>query len=106
MSLYDARRRRNAIAMGLSVAATGFGLGWLILILGALVWDGLGGLSARVCTETTPPPGSTGGLLNAIVGLNPAARSAISFNGSDIGGEPPYSIVRRGLTMHARSDDA
>ena len=38
-------------------------------------------------------------LLNAIVGLNPARRSAISFDGVDIGGEPPYQIVRRGLTI-------
>jgi branched-chain amino acid transport system ATP-binding protein len=38
-------------------------------------------------------------LLNAIVGLNPARRSAISFDGAEIGGEPPYSIVRRGLTI-------
>jgi len=38
-------------------------------------------------------------LLNSIVGLNPAGRSAISFNGADIGGEPPHQIVRRGLTI-------
>ncbi len=38
-------------------------------------------------------------LLNSIVGLNPAGRSTINFEGADIGGEPPYSIVRRGLTI-------
>jgi phosphate transport system permease protein len=38
------------------------------LILGALLWQGLGGLSPRVFTEMTPPPGSAGGLLNAIAG--------------------------------------
>src|SRR5262245_25054201 len=38
-------------------------------------------------------------LLNSIIGLNPAPRSAISFNGFDIGGEAPYRIVRRGLTI-------
>jgi len=68
MSFYAARRRRNAIAMGLSVAAAVFGLAWLALILGALLWQGLGGLSPRVFTEMTPPPGSAGGLLNAIAG--------------------------------------
>jgi phosphate transport system permease protein len=68
MSSYAARRRRNAIAMGLSVAATLFGLAWLALILGALLWQGLSGLSPRVFTEMTPPPGSAGGLVNAIVG--------------------------------------
>jgi phosphate transport system permease protein len=66
--LYAARRRRNAIAMGLAWAATALGLGWLVLILGALLFEGLGGLSLRVFTEMTPPPGSAGGLLNAIVG--------------------------------------
>src|SRR3982750_1936463 len=68
MSFYAARRRRNAVAMGLSIAAAVFGLAWLALILGALLWQGLGGLSPRVFTEMTPPPGGSGGLLNAIAG--------------------------------------
>ena len=67
-SLYAARRRRNTIAMSFSVAATAFGLGWLVLILGVLVWQGLGGLSLKVFTEMTPPPGQDGGLLNPIIG--------------------------------------
>jgi phosphate transport system permease protein len=66
--LYGARRRRNAIAKGLALLATLFGLGWLVLILGVLRWDGFGGLSLQVFTEMTPPPGSDGGLLNAIAG--------------------------------------
>ena len=65
---YAGRRRRDRIATGLSWLATAFGLGWLILILGVLVWEGVGGLSLQVFTEMTPPPGSSGGLLNAIVG--------------------------------------
>jgi phosphate transport system permease protein len=68
MALYDKRRRRNAIAMGLSIAATVFGLGWLVSILGVLVWEGASGLSLDVFTQMTPPPGSAGGLLNPIVG--------------------------------------
>lgn len=68
MSLYASRRRRNSIAMGLSFAATAFGLGWLLLILGVLFYEGFSGLSLAVFTEMTPPPGSAGGLLNAIVG--------------------------------------
>jgi phosphate transport system permease protein len=67
-SLYSARRRRNTIAMGMSFAATAFGLGWLVLILGVLLYEGFSGLSLRVFTEMTPPPGSSGGLLNAIFG--------------------------------------
>jgi phosphate transport system permease protein len=65
---YAARRLRNAIATVLSFAATAFGLGWLVLILGALLWKGFGGLSVAVFTQMTPPPGSAGGLLNPIVG--------------------------------------
>jgi phosphate transport system permease protein len=67
-SLYAGRRRRNRIAMGLSLAATMFGLGWLVLILWELLWQGLSGLSLAVFTEMTPPPGSDGGLLNPIMG--------------------------------------
>jgi phosphate transport system permease protein len=65
---YAARRRTDAIAMGLSFAATLFGLGWLVLVLGALLWHGVGGLSLAVFTQMTPPPGASGGLLNPIIG--------------------------------------
>jgi phosphate transport system permease protein len=66
--LYAGRRRRNAIAMGLSLISTAFGLGWLVLILSALLWEGFSGLSLNVFTELTRPPGSNGGLLNPIIG--------------------------------------
>lgn len=67
-SLYAGRRRKNFIWMGLAVAATAFGLTWLVLILAALVWNGIGGLSLDVFTKTTAPPGVVGGLLNSIIG--------------------------------------
>jgi phosphate transport system permease protein len=67
-SPYAGRRRRNAVAMGFSVAATLFGLGWLVLILSVLLWEGFSGLSPAVFTQMTPPPGSAGGLLNPIFG--------------------------------------
>jgi len=67
-SHYAARRRRNRIMMGLSLAATLMGLAWLVVILAVLLWEGLSGLSLAVFTEMTPPPGGTGGLLNPIVG--------------------------------------
>jgi phosphate transport system permease protein len=67
-TLYNARRRRSGIAMGLSLAATLFGLGWLVLILGVLLYEGFSGLSLKVFTEMTPPPGADGGLLNPIMG--------------------------------------
>jgi phosphate transport system permease protein len=65
---YNARRRSNAAAMGLALAATVFGLGWLVLVLGALLWKGFSGLSPTVFTQMTPPPGASGGLLNPIIG--------------------------------------
>jgi phosphate transport system permease protein len=67
-NLYARRRRRNSITMALSLGATLFGLGWLVMILATLLWEGFSGLSLRVFTEMTPPPGSAGGLLNPIVG--------------------------------------
>jgi phosphate transport system permease protein len=68
MSLYDTRRRRNTVMMGFSFGATIFGLAWLVLILAVLLWEGFSGLSLAVFTQMTPPPGSSGGLLNPIMG--------------------------------------
>jgi phosphate transport system permease protein len=68
MDRYRRRRLRNTIVLALSVGATGIGLGWLVLILGSLIYEGLSGLSPAVFTEMTPPPGADGGLLNPIVG--------------------------------------
>jgi phosphate transport system permease protein len=68
IALYNRRRRRNRLAMFCSLAATLVGLGWLVLILAVLLWQGFGGLSLKVFTEMTPPPGADGGLLNPIFG--------------------------------------
>jgi phosphate transport system permease protein len=68
MALYDKRRRRSGFYLGLCYASTIFGLGWLVVILGTLLWEGFNGLSLAVFTQMTPPPGSEGGLLNAIIG--------------------------------------
>ena len=67
-SLQTSRKLRSAIAMGLCWASAAFGLLALALILGALLWNGFAGLSLDVFTKMTPPPGASGGLLNAIVG--------------------------------------
>jgi phosphate transport system permease protein len=67
-ALYASRRRRNVVWTALSYAATVFGLTWLVLILGSLIWNGIGGLSLDVFTKMTAPPGVAGGLLNSIVG--------------------------------------
>src|SRR5258706_11622653 len=58
----------NTISMSLSVAATACGASWLVLNLGTLIWNGVAGLTLAVFTESTPPPGSAGGLANAIIG--------------------------------------
>jgi phosphate transport system permease protein len=65
---YSSRRSHDIVATVLATGATLFGLGWLVLILGALLWKGFGGLSVAVFTQMTPPPGSSGGLLNPIFG--------------------------------------
>ena len=67
-ALYARRRLRNTMAQGFAYAATAFGLGWLVLILAVLLFHGFDGLSLAAVTQNTPPPGSEGGLLNAIVG--------------------------------------
>ena len=63
-----ARRVNNSIFLGLSIGAALLGLLALVFILAALLWNGLAGLRPSVFTEMTPPPGSAGGLLNAIYG--------------------------------------
>jgi phosphate transport system permease protein len=68
MSRYAQRRRINFVSISLCYAAAAFGLGFLLLILIALVGKGIGGFSLDLFTQMTPPPGSQGGLLNAIYG--------------------------------------
>jgi phosphate transport system permease protein len=65
---YTRRRLINIIGLALSFLAMIFGLFWLGWILFTLVRYGLHGLSIQLFTATTPPPGSPGGLLNAIAG--------------------------------------
>lgn len=45
-----------------------FGMFWLIWILVTLVQHGFSGFQLPIFTEMTQPPGSNGGLLNAIIG--------------------------------------
>jgi phosphate transport system permease protein len=66
--LYGQRRVTNAVALGLSMAAAAFGLFWLCAILWSLFYNGLSAIDLELFTASTPPPGSDGGLLNAIFG--------------------------------------
>ncbi len=68
INLYTRRRIINATGLLVSVLAMAFGLFWLCWILLTLLQNGLPALTSLVFTQMTPPPGSSGGLLNAIVG--------------------------------------
>jgi phosphate transport system permease protein len=67
-NLYLRRRIINQVNLTLSVAAMLFGLFWLVWILWTLLVNGLPWLDSKVFSQITPPPGSSGGLINAIVG--------------------------------------
>lgn len=62
------RYRTNTIVKVLCVAATALALVFLASILFTLLIRGFAGLSLTVFTTSTLPPGSHGGLLNAIIG--------------------------------------
>ena len=66
--VYRRRSMLNKVMLTLSMAALVFGLVWLVWILAVLVIKGGGALSLTLFTESTPPPGQAGGLLNAIMG--------------------------------------
>ena len=68
MSRRGVRKFYNGAFLALSVFATVGGLLCLAAILWTLITHGVAGLSAQVFTQMTPPPGSAGGLLNAIYG--------------------------------------
>jgi phosphate transport system permease protein len=64
-------RRRyltNSVVKALCILATIIGLAFLASILFTLLYRGIGGLSLTLFTTSTLPPGSNGGLLNAIIG--------------------------------------
>jgi phosphate transport system permease protein len=62
------RKIKATVALAASGVATAIGLAFLAAILWTLFSRGIGGLSWSVFTQTTPAPGSSGGLLNAIYG--------------------------------------
>ena len=68
MSRRFRRKVMNVVALSLSGVATLIGLAFLAAILWTLFKNGIAGMSAPIFTQSTPPPGSTGGLLNAIYG--------------------------------------
>ncbi|MHB1204236.1 MAG: phosphate ABC transporter permease PstA [Rhodospirillaceae bacterium] len=80
MTLYERRKMKNRLALAASGVAALIGLFWLVAILGTLIINGVSSLSLTLFTESTPPPGNNGGLLNAIYGS-----AVMSFFGILIG---------------------
>ncbi|KGM56104.1 phosphate ABC transporter permease [Lysobacter daejeonensis GH1-9] len=66
--LYAYRRVKNLAAQALAVAATVFGLFWLVWIVWTTLTKGLASINMDLFTQMTPPPGETGGMLNAFFG--------------------------------------
>jgi phosphate transport system permease protein len=62
------RRAADLVAMAFAMAATLFGLLWLVWILWTTLRQGAAALSPALFTQMTPPPGESGGLLNAFYG--------------------------------------
>jgi len=66
--LYFRRRLANTTFIVLSLGAAVFGLIWLTFILWELLANGVAALGPHLFSESTPPPGTPGGLANAIFG--------------------------------------
>jgi phosphate transport system permease protein len=68
MQIYRRRRLSNTLAIAFALSATLIGL----IVLGAILWallaNGFAAIGVKMFTEMTPPPGSDGGLVNAIFG--------------------------------------
>jgi phosphate transport system permease protein len=95
-ALYARRRAANVIFITLSLGAALFGLVWLAFILGTLLKDGVAALSPTLFTLDTPPPGSAGGLRNAIFG------SVVMSLGAVILGTPIGLFAGTYLAEYAR----
>ena len=66
--LYRRRLVVNRFNLLMSLAAMAFGMAFLLWILAQLALAGFSALGPALFTQTTPPPGSSGGLANAIAG--------------------------------------
>ena len=65
---YRKRLFVNRFNLVMSLGTMGFGMFFLLWILGVLFWQGFSALSPTLFTQMTPPPGAAGGLANAIFG--------------------------------------
>jgi len=97
-ALYFRRRLANLVFIVLSMGAAVFGLVWLGFILFALFKNGFSAMSVSLFTEITPPPGSAGGLLNAIFGSVVMSLGAVAL------GTPIGLFAGTHLAEYARHD--
>lgn len=67
-SLYATRRAKNLFAQVLATGAAVFGLFWLVWIVWTTLRYGIASINTALFTQMTPPPGETGGMLNAFFG--------------------------------------
>ena len=96
--LYFRRRLANMVFIALSLGAALFGLVWLAFILGALLKEGVAALSLTLFTQPTPPPGTAGGLSNAIFGSVVMSLGAVAL------GTPIGLFAGTHLAEYARHD--
>jgi len=68
VSRYRRRLLVNRFNLAMSLATMGIGMLFLFWILAVLFMNGLQALSPALFTQSTPPPGSAGGLKNALYG--------------------------------------
>ena len=68
MNRRTVRKVTNVVALCFSGLATAIGLFFLGAILWTLISNGVAGMSVALFTQNPPPPGSSGGILNAIYG--------------------------------------
>ena len=82
--LYRSRRIKNSIALVLSALSAAFGLFWLVWILWTTLLRGIAAMKPGLFTQMTPPPGSDGGIANALFGSLVMSALAIAI-GTPIG---------------------
>jgi len=68
MAIPVRRRAADITAFVFATGATVFGLVWLFWILWMTLRQGAAALTPTLFTQMTPPPGESGGILNALYG--------------------------------------
>lgn len=96
-ALGRSRKRTDSIVRVLCFAATAVALIFLVSILGLLTYRGFAALDLSLFTTSTRPPGSGGGLANAIVG------SLIQVSLATLIGTPIGMLVGTYLAEYART---